>query len=176
MESNAIRPFLFCKQHKLKMVKSHAEWDYLSSEHRHSASGFWEIVCKSLLLYNKSQCAWARYVLKPLQHWELKPDFQQITERHSCNLGTKSLLNFRFIHFHRQATSTTYRKARTLSKTYAFTYTRTISQFLIKLSDNIQILPNAEHFNTGGNMWQKYKHLEKAFWNWNAPNHRCCYR
>jgi len=59
---------------------------------------------------------------------------------------------------------------------YAIAYSRTIPHFLIKLSDNVQILPKAEHFNTGSNIWQKYKHLEKAFWNWNTSNHRCCYR
>lgn len=163
MESNATWPFIFCKQHNLKMVKAHAEWEYPSPEHRHSASGCWETVCKSLLLYNKSQCAWARYVFKPLQHWELKPDFQQIIERHFCNPGTISLLNFRFVHSNHQATSTTYRKAAILSKMYASTYSGTIPHFLIKLSDNIQLLPNAEYFNTGGNIYQKYKHLEKDF-------------
>lgn len=163
MESSAIWPFIFCKQHKLKMVKSHAAWDYPSSAHRHSASGFWEIICKSLLLYNKSQCAWARYVFKPLQHWELKTDFQQIAERHFCNLGTKSLLNFRFIHSNHQATSSTYRKATTLSKMYAFTYLRTIPHFLIKLSDNVQILPNAEYFNTGGNSCQSTSIWKRLF-------------
>ncbi|EOA95428.1 hypothetical protein Anapl_10999 [Anas platyrhynchos] len=35
----------FAKQPKFKMVKSHAERNYPSSEHRHGASGFWEIVC-----------------------------------------------------------------------------------------------------------------------------------
>lgn len=158
------------------MAKLHEEWNYPLFEHRHGASGFWEIVCKSLLLYNKNQRAWARYVFKPLQHWELKTHFQQITERHFCDLGTKPLLNLRFIHPNHQATSTTYRKATTLSKMYVFAYLRTIPHFLIKLSDNVQVLVNAEHFNTGGNVCQKHKHLEKAFWKQNAPNHRCCFK
>lgn len=47
---------------KLKMVKSPAERASPLAEHRHRARGCWEIVWKSMLLYNKSQGVWARFL------------------------------------------------------------------------------------------------------------------
>lgn len=47
---------------KLKMVKSPAERASPLAERRHRARGCWEIIWKSLLLYNKSQGAWARFL------------------------------------------------------------------------------------------------------------------